>query len=221
MYKVEPFIWYDIDEKKTIFQTRNATVIITNKDIRDFLVILEERKILSIDETILKKYFDKMDYKEIVNFLVAQKILRREEERKVCIKRVIILSNDIKFNKSIELNISDIRDFLFVNKEQLKEFKVEKNDFLIVFLNPFELKEMEKIVEIVKNKDVMCKFAFSYNNKIYISNFYKKSWYNPCPLCFFYEIESQLRGEQGENNINFQTIIDLLYAENVLFKSCY
>lgn len=161
MYKVEPFIWYDIDEKKTIFQTRNATVIITNKDIRDFLVILEERKILSIDETILKKYFDKMDYKEIVNFLVAQKILRREEERKVCIKRVIILSNDIKFNKSIELNISDIRDFLFVNKEQLKEFKVEKNDFLIVFLNPFELKEMEKIVEIVKNKDVMCKFAFS------------------------------------------------------------
>lgn len=99
MYKVEPFIWYDIDEKKTIFQTRNATVIITNKDIRDFLVILEERKILSIDETILKKYFDKMDYKEIVNFLVAQKILRREEERKVCIKRVIILSNDIKFNK--------------------------------------------------------------------------------------------------------------------------
>lgn len=219
MYKVEPFIWYDLDEGKAIFQTRNSTVVVTNKNIRDFLVALEERKILNVDEIILNQYLGKMDHEKIVNFLVEQKILRIEEERKVCIKRTLILSNDIKFNKSIDLNLSDTNDLLFVDKGKLQEIEVKKTDLLLVFLNPFELKEMEKLVEIVKNKDIICKFVFSYNNKVYISNFYKKSWYNPCPLCFFYEIESQLRGEQGENTINFQTIIDLLYAENILFKS--
>ena len=53
----------------------------------------------------------------------------------------------------------------------------------------------------------------------FLANYYKRSWYNPCPLCFFGAIESQIRGEDNDNNINFQTIIDLLYAKNILFKS--
>ena len=91
-------------------------------------------------------------------------------------------------------------------------------DVLIVFLNPFDLKTMNELTEEIKKKNLLVKFIFAYNNKIYFSNFYKKSWCNPCPMCFFYELESQLRGENSEDQISFQTMIDVLYEQKAQFS---
>ena len=170
MYKVQPFIWYDLKENRTMFQTQNSTTVI------------------SCDNA--------------------------------GAKRMVILSNDDKFISSAKYNLSENKiKISFVPMSSLKEFKFSKEDIVVVFLNPFELQDLEKLVNVMQSKNVICKFIFSYNNKIYFSNFYKKDWSNPCPLCFFYEIESRLRGDEGESHINFQTIIDLLYGENIQFKS--
>ena len=96
-------------------------------------------------------------------------------------------------------------------------FLFKNTDLLIVFFNPFNLDKMNQIDLFAKKKNILVKFIFPYNNKIYFTNFYKKSWYNPCPMCFFYMLESQLRGETEENNINFQTLLDLLYAQKAIF----
>ncbi|EJH6411503.1 McbB family protein, partial [Enterococcus faecalis] len=79
----------------------------------------------------------------------------------------------------------------------------------------------EIIVNIAKEKNVVVKIIFSYNHHIYFSNFYKREWYNPCPICFFSELESQLRGEITSDTANFQTIIDLLYTKSQNFAIEY
>ena len=37
-------------------------------------------------------------------------------------------------------------------------------------------------------------------------------------MCFFYELESQLRGETSEDQISFQTMIDVLYEQKAQFS---
>lgn len=219
MYKIQPYIWNDIKDEQTIFQTKNSTVIITNSNLRNFLINIEKNNILEVNEQMFDEAFGKEEKLRVIDFLLQQKILKKEEQRDPHINRVIFLSNDSKFIESVKYNLEGIYELLVITYEKFKEFQFKNTDFLIVFLNPFELKIMENLVDISKKRNVLCKFIFSYNNKIYFANYYKRSWYNPCPLCFFGAIESQIRGEDNDNNINFQTIIDLLYAKNILFKS--
>ena len=71
----------------------------------------------------------------------------------------------------------------------------------------------------MRNKQVKLCFSFVYNSKIYISNLYQKDWYNPCPKCFFANIESNLRAyAQYEDGYSFQTIVDIIYSKESRFE---
>lgn len=215
MYKIQPYIWQDIIEGQTIFQTKNSTVVITNKKLRDFLVKLESEQIIELDDSIFDLYFDEMEKVKVISFLLENGILREKIYKKMCIDQIVILSNDDNFSKSMLFNLNEIK---VIRVDEIKTFKFKKDDLLIIFLNPFSLDLLKRITHFIKTKNLISKFIFSYNNRIYFSNFYRQSWYNPCPLCFFYALESQLRGENSENNINFQTIIDILYAQKAEFS---
>ena len=215
MYKIQPYIWQDIIKGQTIFQTKNSIVVVTNKKLRDFLVNLESEKVIELDDTILDSYFDEKEKGKVISFLLENGILTEKILKKMYIDQTVVLSNDDNFSKSMHFNLNDIK---VINIDEINTFNFKKNDLLIIFLNPFRLKILKKITQFIKTRNLIAKFIFSYNNSIYFSNFYRQSWYNPCPLCFFYALESQLRGDNSENNINFQTIIDILYAQEAEFS---
>ena len=218
MYKVQPYIWNKLDDKETLFQTQNSTVVIMNKALADFLISIEEAQIININDKMVEKEFGSKS-SEVLEFLENNELIKKEIKKEVSIKCIYVLCNDKKFEESFNFNLSEDYSIKYIEMEKLLALNFEKNDCLLVFLNPFSIETLEKIAIIVKEKNIISKFIFSYNNRIYFSNFYKKDWYNPCPLCFFYELESQLRGDNSENHINFQTIIDVLYAKHGIFET--
>lgn len=86
-----------------------------------------------------------------------------------------MLSNDEKFIDSMNYNIHGLYKIIMVNQKELETYTTNKTDILIVFLNPFKLDYLLEIYKIAREKDIICKFIFSYNNKIYFSNYHKKN----------------------------------------------
>lgn len=216
MYKVQPFIWQKIGNDKTFFQTQFSSVIITNNKLRDFLINIEQENILELDKKYIKSYFFH-ETDDVISFMIQHNLLKEKVEKLFSVERLVILSNDNSFFDSIQINLKDLYKIKQLREQELELFLFNKKDLLIVFLNPFNLEKMNQIDLFVKGKNILVKFIFPYNNKIYFTNFYKKSWYNPCPMCFFYMLESQLRGESEESSINFQTLLDLLYSQKATF----
>lgn len=217
-YKVQPFIWQRIKKNKTIFQTKSTTIIVTSENLTNFLLDVEKERRTEIDESYLTKYFSEEEKEKVMNFLLTNRLLVLSEERNLDMENIVLLTNDKKFEKSFQYNLKDSCKTKTIDLEVFYEMTFYPKDVLIVFLNPFDLKTMNELTEEIKKKDLLVKFIFAYNNKIYFSNFYKKSWCNPCPMCFFYELESQLRGENSEDQISFQTMIDVLYEQKAQFS---
>ncbi|MCI9138393.1 MAG: McbB family protein [Lachnospiraceae bacterium] len=216
MYKIQPFIWQKIEDNKTFFQTQYSSVVITNNKLRDFLIKIEQDNILELDKKYIESYFFN-ETGSVINFLTQNKLFKEKVQKFLSVERLVILSNDNAFSNSVQMNLKGIYIIEELKEADKELFLFKENDLLIVFLNPFNLEKINKIDSFVKEKNILVKFIYPYNNKIYFTNFYKKSWYNPCPMCFFYMLESQLRGENEEYNINFQTILDLLYAQKATF----
>lgn len=219
MYKIQPFIWQKIDKDTTVFQTKSTTVVITNSKLSNFLIEIEKQHLLELDGNYIKTKFLEAEEDEVINFLLKNKLLKLEKKKQWKVSKIVLLSNDHKFEESFEYNVKNSYKVEVINLDLFRNMQFNDSDLLVVFLNPFNLKTMNDLTQKIKEKNVLVKFIFSYNNNIYFSNFYKKSWNNPCPMCFFYELESQLRGENSENSINFQTLIDILYEQEVQFSS--
>lgn len=216
MYKVQPFIWQKIGENKIFFQTQYSSVIVTDNKLGDFLIEIEQKNILELDKKYIESHFIH-ETDSVISFMIQNGLLKEKVKKNFLIERLVILSNDNFFLESAQMNLKDIYTIVWIREQDKEQFTFEKNDLFIIFLNPFNLEKMNQLTSFVKERNVLVKFIFPYNNKIYFTNFYRKSWYNPCPMCFFYMLESQLRGENEENNINFQTIIDLLYSQKATF----
>ena len=135
MYKIQPYIWNDIKDEQTIFQTKNSTVIITNSNLRNFLINIEKNNILEVSEQMFDEAFGKEEKLRVIDFLLQQKILKKEEQRDPHINRVIFLSNDSKFIESVKYNLEGIYELLVITYEKFKEFQFKNTDFLIVFLS--------------------------------------------------------------------------------------
>lgn len=221
LYKIIPFIWHDINEEDTFFQTKNASVVIKNKQLIYMLKELEEKEIVEINEDIFLNYFKKEHVKKVILFLENNKLIKKSISKNIKFEKIILFCNDSDFSELF--NYAYSKDFKVKVENSLLGVKenILDNCLLIVFLNPFHWKKYEEITELAKKTNVIVKMIFSYNHHTYLSNFYKNEWMNPCPMCFFSELESQLRGEVTENSLNFQTIIDLLYSKSEKFNIEY
>ena len=105
-----------------------------------------------------------------------------------------------------------------ITEKQLNDFEFQESDLIMAFMCEFSIEKLEELRECSEKNDSYLKIIFPYDSKLYFTNFYKKSWLTPCPLCFFYELESQLRGEGGEYTITFQTLMDFIYSKKADFK---
>lgn len=221
MYKIIPFIWYELNENETFFQTKSASIVITNKKIITMLKDLERQQQTILDEKTVLNYFESEMVTKVLSFLENNKLLEKIKKTNDKLTNIVLHSDDVEFTKLFEYAFSERFSISYENDISDLEVKDISSDLLIVFLSSFSFKKFERIVQISKIKNIIVKIIFSYNHHIYLSNYYKAEWVNPCPICFFAELESQLRGEVTTGTTNFQTIIDLLYTKSQTFSIKY
>lgn len=219
-YVVNPYLIYELeDENTTIIQTKDNSFATKNEVLVNFLRYMEENKIGNITFNDFMVIFKEENIaNESIKFLMDSSIIKEENSTYLSsINDIVIFSNS---SKVLELS----RDIWKEDHEirSLDEFKDQnyEDKLIIVCLDPFSLQKLKEIVSFI-NKDStnVYKFVFAYNHSLYLSNYYSPRWGNPCPLCFFYSIESQLRGSQsGKNNLNFQVMVDLFYNEKGFFQ---
>lgn len=210
MIIVNSFLWQKIDDDSYFFQTQTTATIITNKKIVEFLIQTEKNRILRYDEDDLKTIFGN-EYEDILNFLCDNNILKKDEKKQMNIERLVVVSEDSIFTSMIEAYFSDEYSIHIINEIDLDEFAFGENDLLLSFIKEFAVEKLERLRNYAEKNNAFLKVIFPYNSRIYFTNIYKKQWYTPCPLCFYYELESQLRGEAGEYSITFQTLMDFVY----------
>lgn len=218
-YLIKPFLIYNLPNKKTtIIQTRESSFATKDVQLINFLKYLEEYNISEITNVELTTITKNEEItSQVISFLLENNIAAISKDIKTSFREIFVYSNDISFIQGINfftendiLTNQDLEDFGSTGKQE---------SLIILALNPFSIKELKKLVNnIPENSTNIYKIIFPYNNALYISNYYSPEWGNPCPLCFFYSLEAQLRGSQtGKEFLNFQLMVDLFYKEKSNF----
>lgn len=218
MYKVNTFLLSKIANDQYVLQNGKATVIIKSKKLVSFLEVIEKERMQYLTIDIIKNYFeDQTD--DAVNFLLENLIIceTKKETKGIKCKEKVLIYNDIIFKNYFEATFKD-QNFRYIHSNVYEQYSYSKNDVVIIFLNPFNLKKYADMCNYFRDRDLIFKMIFFYNHAIYISQYHKKEWYNPCPMCFFYNLETQLRGGINSREINFQILIDMIYKQTPLFQ---
>lgn len=220
MFKIYPFIITNYDDM-SVLQNSINTVILKNKDMIDFFNWVDAKAEYEVSIQKISGFFNEIT-DDAIEFMKSNNLIEIITPKKISFKNVVVVSNDVTFLNSIKFNSGGHREnFIYEElQDNLSDYKIKGNDDLyIFFLNPFNYKRFTELVNIVRNNNVLCRFAFYYNYNIFLSNYYKKDWVNPCPLCFFGNLESSLRGKYSAlNTVSFQTLLDLIYKKDPKFQ---
>lgn len=220
-YFVETYLVSKLVDFEYVIQTKNNIVITENKKIYDFLIYLEENKIFKLSESFIIEYFKELpenEIKKLFDFFLINKIISFSHDMLIDFEKINLISNSEKFNIVFESFFNNYIDVCCYDLEKINDIEVENNNINIVFMNPFNYKKFVNIVDITFEKKILTKYIIYYNYSIYILNFNSKKINNPCPKCFFLNLESSIRNIGGCKGNNFQTIIDMIYMDNVNFK---
>ncbi|KQL58301.1 MULTISPECIES: McbB family protein [Bacillaceae] len=211
MYKVNPYLINDV-KQASVIQTGRSTVVINDQELKQYLKDLESNRIVSVSSKDLANQFPNKG-EEVSRFLLQNRIFSSYEKPTIDYENIFLFSNNDKMTETFNYLVEDLFDSnRFFLKSSLKEtHEVGDGDLVFIFLNPFILEEFLEVVNDIKQKSAIIKVMFYYNHSIYVSHYSKDKWKNPCPKCFYYSLETQLRGEVTGSGPNFQTIIDLIY----------
>ena len=222
-YRIFPYIITDIDDYAVV-QNVKTICFLKDKKLIKFLKNKESEYTLNFTYEILNEYMGTQT-DESLQFLLENQLIEEIKKVDLLYDKLIVTSNDKLIIDSMNYNLDGINvkySCHYFENKNLKYKCYEKNTekpLYIIVLNPFNYSEFVKIVEDMKQKNVICRFAFLYNNKFYITNYYKKDWYNPCPLCFFSQLETSLRAKSKiYSRPTFQTIMDLIYKKSTNFN---
>ena len=218
MYKTKPYLLFEIQDGK-VFQNSTSTLVLTSQSMIRFLENLETDKSLLTSEERIKEYFPN-NHTDALKFLLDNGIIYKEKLPHFRFDEVHVVSNSKVFNEAV-LYFSQDMEFTTIlhafESKPLDMHRLRENTLCLVFLNPFNLKIHEKIATEMRTIACISKFIFYYNHSLYMSNFHKPSWVNPCPKCFFYNVEAQLRGGPRNLSKNFQSMIDMMYVKETMF----
>lgn len=220
MYKISPFLIHQLNEEEHVIQTKNSTVLITNKELINILRCVEDNNLSELTMEWLEEKTNLLSSSEVITFLLSNNIVKEITSNIYEIKRIVCCTNDNKFSDIFEKVFNSKYEIILISINEIFEFNFCNTDICLFFLNPFLYKDFLNIDAYLKKKDILNKFIIYYNHSIYISNFYKFDWHVPCPKCFFSNLESHLRGNQISEKINFQLLIDLIYEKKVNFPIC-
>lgn len=219
-YRVFPFLITNYEEMSVIQNYKNI-VIIKDIEMINFYNWIDSNEIYKVSTDQINEIFNERT-EQAIEFMLNNYLIDKIKPKIINFENVRIVSNDEVFINSMKFNsIGHNEKFIYeLSPRDFCEFEVNNLlDLYIFFLNPFNYKYYARLVNIIKENNVLSRFSFYYNNSIFLSNYYKKEWYNPCPLCFFGNVESSLRGKSKIlNTVSFQILLDLIYKKDPAFE---
>lgn len=206
-------------ENSSIVQTDKSIVTIEDARLVELLEYIEEENIDSLDEKVVEVFFNREDgiVDDVIRFLYDNKIIYKSIKKELLFNRIVLISNNQKFSDLFSRVFCEKYEVCVINNDEYNTFDYCDKDLCIVFSNPFNLKEYNKINSFIASKNLVVKNILFYNHCIYISNFYKKDWFNPCYKCFVSNLEAQLRGTLQTDKMNFQLLVDMIYQKQGSF----
>lgn len=219
-FDVIPFLIINYEEFSVAQNYKNINII-NDKSLIKLLNRIDTEQISQISEELIFEYFGSRS-EEAIKYMLDKSLICEKAEIILKYNKIILCSNDEKFLESFKYNSEGINIDIEYYKLDDK-YNIDKpcnsDELYLFFLNRFNYKNYKNLVKIIKEKNILAKISFFYNNKIYVSNYYKKSWYNPCPLCYFSHVESSIRAHSElASQISYQTILELIYKEDIDFK---
>ena len=219
-YRVFPFLITNYEEMSVIQNYKNI-VIIKDIEMINFFNWIDSNEIYKVSIDQINELFNDRT-EQAIEFMRNNYLMDKIRPKIINFENIRVISNDETFINSMKFNsIGHNEKFIYeLLPRDFHEFEVNNIlDLYIFFLNPFNYKYYTELVNIIKENNVLSRFSFYYNNSIFLSNYYKKEWYNPCPLCFFGNVESSLRGKSKVlNTVSFQTLLDLIYKKDPAFE---
>lgn len=227
IYVVPQFVILNNSSDNAVIQNKNGISQLTDKNIIAFFNKLDELHKNKFTENFIKDFFGSSQCESIVNFLLDSQLIEEEKNFNLEYKRTVVFTNSQKMYSLMLKVIAEKNsnlEFNYVNTFQSKEFvsKINEllNDRLIVLIfSPLDLNEYTWACDYLRKRNALYCTAFPYNSKFYFSNIYKYEWKNACPKCFISELISSLRSTGKFYSMpTFQTVIDIIYNENIKFK---
>lgn len=218
-YIVPQFLIYESNDF-TVIQNSKSTSIITDKQTSDFFLNIEKSRKNVFNYEELKKIFG-INITKVLDFCIENNLIENYKESELGGNTFQIISNDKNFIKSCNYNLTNSKNQIIKYDEYdiLNIPEIDLKAWVTIFLNPFKYEDYYRINKILANMNVVYRFAFYYEHNIFISNYYKQEWNNPCPLCFFANLVSTLKSNSYFLEvIPFQTILELIYEVNPGFK---
>lgn len=224
-YRIDQFIIINLSQEESILQNSSGITRLTHPQMIEFFLKIDQENRLDIDSNYLKVFFKDL-YTQAKGFLLKSNIMRKIEEKEEYEKIIILTNNDTIFD-SVDYNLitkeSRFSVLKFNTNEDIHEYFSTITDLEcmlhVVVLNPFDYHLFLESNTLMKNKNLKMVYCFAYNSKFYITNIFKKEWHNPCPKCFFSQLEASLRSKNKNSDIiTFQTIVDLIYSKNIKFS---
>ena len=228
IYEITQFLIIEINKDDAVIMTDSNVVNLTNSFMIEFLKEIELYQKNEISYSYISDYFEE-DTDEAIEFLMNNGLLNLKKTKELKYKKVNYIVNDMRIFELLSVNTKGIDNDLRIEysksiRDTLSIIKnnVEEEDYTIIVMNPFNFKDLHKIVEASKDRDLMIKVVFFYNYSFYFTNIYKDTWGTPCPICFFSNLEATLRGEAKFSSYdNFQTIMDIVYSKKETFLVGY
>lgn len=219
MYNLYPFIITNYEDT-SILQNSFTTIILKDRELIKFLNWIDINEVYEVSNEEIESLLGKK-HEEILDFMINNKIIHECIKPKLAFKDIIVISNDKLFLDNMQYISQGIESKLksiFFDKN-LDNIEIKKDNLYLVFLNPFNITLYTNISDILHNKNVIYRIAFYYNNYIFVSNYHKKEWVNPCPICFYHNVESSLKAKYNSmGTTSFQSILDIIYKRHPDFN---
>lgn len=221
-YKLIPYLIHK-NEEVAIIQNEQTTCVIKDKTLINFFVENDDKPSFQFTLDDLTKCFGEKA-QEFLDFMLQNSLICVDEFKAKAIERVSFFTNSKLIYESLEYNLKGLSISytvkLFENPQELTKEDFSSDDTVSYFiLNPFSYNEYCELESLLKELDVIHKFAFYYNYRFYFTNYHRASWHNPCPLCYFSHLEGSLRAvSKRTNKMSFQTIVDLIYTKMTYFN---
>lgn len=225
-YETNTFFIEDIDDVHAYLMNTKTIINLSDKSLIAMLHWIDENKISEIDDHKIA-YFMNEKKKQSIEFLLSEHILLEPTKEKN-FDRVTYVTNDAVIGEMLSYvligseNMGQKAQVTTVN--DLNEFFSKKNtsdncQFFFI-LNPFTVGDLDSITKFAQKNIISVRVAFFYNFKFYVTNVYSPDLLSPCPMCFFYNLESSLRvTDRVNDSITFQNIVDLIYNQTTKFTS--
>lgn len=227
IYLIPQFVILNEDSNNAVVQNKNGINKLTDKGIIGFFNKIDRLHKNKVTEKFIEDFFGISQYESILNFLLTSQLIEEEKNIDFEYKRSVVFTNSSKMyslmKKVIPKNEYNAK-FKLVDTFQSKKFMYEidklSNDTLVVLIfSPLDLNEYTWTCDYLRKKEIIYCTAFPYNSNFYFSNIYSYNWKNSCPKCFVSELISSLRSTGKFYSIpTFQTVVDIIYNENIKFE---